>query len=419
MKNNKLRSMSWYFDRGLEKNALLLDASNLDWFEFPLFDIIKKEIYKTLEDSESDMDWGYSYPGGKTKLRQLIAEHETFIEKNNIIKEDVIVVGNGVTGVLNSVSQFLKSISVEIKKNSILYPVPAYSGLLKSLDFYGFNSIKINTNRKNNFSLTFEDIKKNYTEDTLAILITNPGNPACDFIKKNELTKIIDFAMDKKIYIIYDAIFEEAPIIFNEENPFTQIFNLSNNYENLIKIKGLSKDIPQLSDLRLGWSISKNKKFNKYVLDICEITNFSNSTFLESLAIKEMSLRVQVDKQETDYEVSNYLKEKKIYQDKINDGIKSAINFLQSCKIINDIVIPKIGNILFFKFDDKILSRYDIKDSHDLFVYILEKNNILITPGHVFGLPNNELWVRVTFSRNKIQFLDGLKKIVENFEVEI
>ena len=93
MNKEKKHSMSWYFDRGLERNALLLDASNLDWFDFPLFSNIKSEIYRILEDPNEDMDWGYSYPGGKTKLRKLISEHETYIEGTIINQEDVVVGG--------------------------------------------------------------------------------------------------------------------------------------------------------------------------------------------------------------------------------------------------------------------------------------------------------------------------------------
>ena len=68
---------------------------------------------------------------------------------------------------------------------------------------------------------------------------------------------------------------------------------------------------------------------------------------------------------------------------------------------------------MFIKIKKEICSKNNILDSHDLFVYILEKGNILITPGHVFGLKMEELWFRVTVSRGKEQFINGLKKIEE------
>ncbi len=410
MINNEKHSMSWYFDRGLEKKALLLDASNLDWFEFPLFSSIRKEIYRTLEDPSDDMDWGYSYPGGKNQLRELIAEHESFLEDTIIDKNDVIVGGNGVTGVLNFISQFLVKKSIELNKNGIIYPVPAYAGLLKSLTFYNLETTIINTSRENNYCLTYEDIVNNYNDNTIAILITNPGNPACCYIKDNDLRKIISFAKKKNIYIILDAIFEESP---NGTNKLARSFLLSNNYEKLIKIKGFSKDIPQLSDLRLGWSICKNNEFNKFMLELGEITNYSNSTFLESLGIVEMKTRVLKDKKETSNLIVEYNNEIENYHNKINETIKETIELVNNSSIFEDCIIPEAGNILFIKIKKEICSKNNILDSHDLFVYILEKGNILITPGHVFGLKMEELWFRVTVSRGKEQFINGLKKIEE------
>jgi hypothetical protein len=48
----------------------------------------------------------------------------------------------------------------------------------------------------------------------------------------------------------------------------------------------------------------------------------------------------------------------------------------------------------------------------------MEKENILITPSHVFGLPLEDISFRVTISRNKNQFMDGLKRIVNLFREE-
>lgn len=409
-KNDKKHSMSWYFDRGLERKALLLDASNLDWFTFPLFDCIKKEIYRTLEDPDEDMDWGYSYPGGKTKLRELIAKHETFIEKNNINLEDVVIGGNGVTGVLNFIGQYLKKEAELSHKAKILYPVPAYAGLLKNLKFYNLQPNIVKTDRKNKYCLTYKDVVDNYDDETLAILITNPGNPSCCYIDDKELLKIFNFAIEKNIYIILDAIFEESP---NNLKKHSSYFLDTDFYDKLIKIKGFSKDIPQLSDLRLGWSISKNKKFNDYMLELDEITNYSNSTFLESLGIIEMQQRVWIDQKINNDSVNQYKIELKKYHKKIKEGIECVLKFASISDVFEDYIVPEAGNVLFLKINKTYCNNLGIYDSHDLFVYILEQANILVTPGHVFGLEIDDLWFRITISRSSEQLLNGMKRIEE------
>lgn len=407
-------TMSQYFDVGLERNALLLDASNLDWFAFPLFSCIKREIYRTIEDPDEDMDWGYSYPGGKTKLRELISLHESYIEQENITPEEVIVGGNGTTGTLNFVAQIIAKENKFSNEAEIIYPVPAYEGLMKSLDFYGLVPKLVLMDKEVDYKMRLVDVQKAYTDKTVAILITNPGNPSCRFIDEGELKKIVDFCIEKNIYIIYDAIFEEAPMFCNK---FVPIFKLTNNYNKLIKIKGFSKDIPQLSDLRCGWTICKDHKFIEKLLELGEVTNFSNSTFLESLGIVEMTQRVNVDKKDTSKETLEYLKEKKQYQAQVIDLFNKAYEYLcKQNKVVDNVIYPDAGNIMYITLNKDCCNKKGVFTSHELFVYILEKENILVTPGHVFGLPLEDLSFRITISRGEKQFMDGLERIIKLFE---
>lgn len=407
-------TMSEYFDIGLERHALLMDASNLDWFTFPLFSCIRKEIYRTLEDPDEDMDWGYSYPGGKNKLRELIAKHESFLEGEEITPDEVIVGGNGTTGALNFVAQIIAKENHFAQDIEVIYPVPAYAGLMKSLTFYGLVPKIVFMDKENDYKMQLEDVKKAYTDKTVALLITNPANPSCKFIDEEELEKIVEFCIEKNIYIIYDAIFEEAPIF---EDKRVQIFKLAHDYKKLVKIKGFSKDIPQLSDLRCGWTVCKDLQFMNTLLELGEATNYSNSTFLEALGIVEMTQRVNVDNGSTDRDTLTYIEEKNVYHEQIITLFKEAYNYLMfQTDVVDNVVYPDAGNIMYITLNSEACHKKGVFTSHELFVYILEKENILITPGNVFGLPLEDLSFRVTISRGKEQFMDGLNRIVRLFK---
>lgn len=409
-------TMSQYFDIGLERHALLMDASNLDWFTFPLFSCIRNEIYRTLEDPDEDMDWGYSYPGGKIRLRELISMHESFIEGEEITPDEVIVGGNGTTGTLNFIAQIIAREYHFANDIEIIYPVPAYAGLKKSLTFYGIVPKVMPMDKANDYKMKLEDVKKAYTEKTVALLITNPANPACKFIDEDELKKIVEFCIEKNIYIIYDAIFEEAPMFNNKR---VQIFKLAHDYSKLIKIKGFSKDIPQLSDLRCGWTICKNPKFIEWLLELGEAVNYSNSTFLEALGIVEMTQRVNVDKGDKSPETLEYIAQKEQYHNQIITLFNDAYKYLMSQKdVVENVVYPDAGNIMYVTLKKEACNKKGVYTSHELFVYILEKENILVTPGNVFGIPLEDLSFRVTISRGYEQFMDGLKRIVELFKEE-
>ncbi len=414
MSNHKEKlTMSEYFDIGLARHALLMDASNLDWWEFPLFPSIRREIYRTLEDSNEDMDWGYSYPGGKSCLRKLIAVHESFIEREEIKPEEVIVGGNGTTGTLNFIAQVIAREYKFAQDIEFIYPVPAYAGLMKSMTFYGIVPKVVLMNKDNGYKMTLKDVEAAYTDKTVALLITNPANPVCLFIDEDELAKIIEFCIKKNIYIIYDAIFEESPMYNNKR---AKVFMLTHNYPKLIKIKGFSKDIPQLSDLRCGWTICKDPKFIDSLLELGEAVNYSNSTFLEALGIVEMDMRVKVDMGDTSPETLEYIREKNAYHYKIFSIFHDAYDYLMSqTDVVEDVVYPDAGNIMYITFKAEVCNKYGVYTSHEMFVHILEEENILVTPGHVFGLPLEDLGFRVTISRGHDQFMSGLKRIVELF----
>lgn len=409
-------TMSQYFEIGLERHALLMDASNLDWFTFPLFDCIRKEIYRTLEDTDEDMDWGYSYPGGKSRLRELIAQHESYLEGEEITPDEVIVGGNGTTGALNFVVQVIARKYKFANDIEFIYPVPAYAGLAKSLFFYGIKPKTILLGKENEYKMTYEDVVSGYTDKTVALLITNPANPACLFIDEGELKKIVDFCIEKNIYIIYDAIFEEAPMYHNKR---VEIFKLARDYKKLIKIKGFSKDIPQLSDLRSGWTICKNTQFIDRLLELGEAVNYSNSTFLEALGIVEMTQRVNVDKGATDEVTNQYRREKAQYHNQVTTLFRNAFEYLnENDDVVEHVIYPDAGNIMYITLKVSVCNKKGVYTSHELFVYILEHENILITPGNVFGLPLEDMSFRITISRGYDQFMDGLRRIVELFKEE-
>lgn len=411
--NNDKYNMSWYFDRALEKGALLLDGSNLNWFEYPLFDCIKDEINNILNQPRKDIDWGYTYPGGINKFRKLIALHETYIEDEQINKEDVLITGNGVTGVISFICRYLSQKSENDTRNELIYPVPSYSGLLTGFSGYSIKPHIVQTSRNNNYCLTLNDVKDNYNEKTLALLITNPNNPACCYFDENELKAIFDFAIQHDFYIILDAIFEESP---NISPKFIQSFKNTECYDKLIKIKGFSKDIPQLSDFRLGWSISKNKDFNDKMLEYGEFTNYSNSSFIEELGSTVMQHRVWLDQGVMNDSMKKYILNLKNYHNKIISSRNKVLDFIQNSDVFDDVIIPDAGNIIFASVNQEICHKQRINNSHEMFLFILEKTNILVTPGHVFGMNDDAFWFRITISNNIEVIMNGIRKIESIFK---
>lgn len=414
MNHKEKYTMTEYFDIAIDKGALLLDASNLDWLTFPLYTSIINEIHRQVDMRTIDFDWGYTSPGGKEALRKLVAKHESHIEKTKIETEDVIITGNGVTGALNYALQCILKLNNFKTGIKVMYAIPSYDGFDRALDFYEFEGVKIELKKQLDYRMTLEDVRKAYTDDVEVIIISNPSNPSVTFIEEDELVKILNFCIEKDLYIIYDAIFEESPSYTHREYP---VYPKVKDYPKFIKVKGLSKDAPHMCDFRCGWTICKNKKLNDLLLKVASSVNFSNSTFLENIEIVEMKNRVQIDEEEYTDSRYKYEEDKMIYTKLIQNTLIDAYKFLISQEdVVEHVIFPDCGNILYVTLSKEACSKKGVYTSHELFMYIMEKENISVTPGHCFGAPLEDLSFRVTISRGYDAFMDGIERIVKLFK---
>lgn len=414
MNHKEKYSMTEYFDIAIDNGALLLDASNLDWLTFPLYSCIRDEIHRQVDLRTIDFDWGYNSPGGKDELKELIAKHESHIEKTTIDKDEIVLTGNGTTGALNYVLQCILKLNHFNTGIKVMYGVPSYDGFDRALDFYEFKPVQILLQKDKDYRMTLDNVKKAYSKDCKVIIISNPSNPSVTFINKDEIEKILKFAIEKDMYIIYDAIFEESPSYTNSEYP---VYPIVKDYPKFIKVKGLSKDAPHLSDFRCGWTICKNKKLNELLLKVASSVNFSNSTFLENIEIAEMRNRVEIDENISSEYRYVYEEDKKLYNHMIKDTLNAAYDYLMSQNdVVENVIYPDCGNILYITLNKQACNKKGVYTSHELFMYIMEKENISITPGHCFGAPLEDLAFRVTISRGYDAFMNGIERIVKLFK---
>ena len=132
-----------------------------------------------------------------------------------------------------------------------------------------------------------------------------------------------------------------------------------------------------------------------------------------------MTQRVNIDNNNLTETTKKYIEEKNVYHSMIKDIFNTAYNYLIAQEdVIESVVVPDAGNIMHITIKSDVAKKFGVETSDDLFVYIMEKENILITPANVFGLPLEDISFRVTISRNKNQFMDGLKRIVNLFREE-
>lgn len=407
MKSNY--DMAWYFEKGLEKSAELLDDSNFCRDTFPIINSLEKELPNSIF---KEAELGYSYPGGKKSLRSLIAEHESYLEETPIHTENIIVHGGGCTGAIDNIFRTISKKCSKKRKLNVIIPVPVYPEIIKSVRYNGFNPIYLKTKRENGFQPTINEVNEVRDKDTNAIFITTPGNPAGVYINQQELIKIINLAIKEDYYFIIDSIFEETTLNFINQNIFQGLTNKSK----IIKIKGWSKDRPQLNDLRLSWTVSKNQEINDDLIEVETISKYSASKLSQLIAMIDIKYRLLQDKiksnekvcSEKEKLIKSYIANLHDIYSKINSGMKKAIKLMLENDCIVDVVTPDVGNLIFVRARDNP----KIKNSHELFLYLLDNANIAVTPGSLFFAPEKELWFRLSMTKKPDIFVDNVRKIL-------
>lgn len=184
------------------------DAVNLTIGEpdFEPFEPIKKAIVRALyEPSYKGAPRPCAYPPGSGiyELREEIAKK---VKRENGIEvsPNEIVITNGAEQGL-----FLSLLAILNPGEEILLPDPAFITYAAIARVISAIPTYYPLYEENEFRPTREDIEKNITEKTKAILINSPHNPTGAVYTKKDLEEIADLAVEHDLIIISDEPYEK------------------------------------------------------------------------------------------------------------------------------------------------------------------------------------------------------------------
>ena len=160
---------------------------------------MKKALYNATLEGHN----GYSLSEGDFELRKAIIKRE---KKRNNVEYDLnkICITSGVTESLQILLNALLN-----SNDEILVPGPTYPQYTLITLFNGAKPISYNCKETENWQPDVEDIRKNLSSKSKAIVIINPNNPTGALYSRKIIKKIIDLAGEYKIPIISDEIYDD------------------------------------------------------------------------------------------------------------------------------------------------------------------------------------------------------------------
>ncbi|MDE6067530.1 MAG: LL-diaminopimelate aminotransferase, partial [Treponemataceae bacterium] len=197
---------------------------------------------------------GYGDDFGSSDLRKKIAEE--FYPNENIEPDEVFISDGAKCDIARVQTLFGRDVNLAVQDPS--YPVyvdgSVIVGAADANNGSGYDGIVyMPCTAENNFFPDLSQVKKNSL-----IYFCSPNNPTGKVSSKEELTRLVEFALKNECIIIFDAAYSE---FVSDSNLPKSIFQIEGAKKCAIEVQSLSKPAG-FTGVRLGWSVvPKDLKF--------------------------------------------------------------------------------------------------------------------------------------------------------------
>lgn len=330
---------------------------------------------------------GYSSTLGVLPARKALSEFLSRDLPYNLSSDDVYIT----CGCTQAIEVILSVLSTP--NANILFPKPGYPyyeacAAFRSLEFRHFDLLP-----DKNWEVDLDSVESLADENTVAMVIINPGNPCGNVYEQQHLKKIAEAARKLGILVIADEVYDHLTF---GSNPFVPM-GMFGSIAPVITLGSISKRwiVP---GWRLGWLVTNDPnailKKHGVVDSIIGFLNISTdpTTFIQG-ALPQILESTKED----------------FYQKIIGIVRESADLSYAKIKQIPSFTCPYKPEGSMFVMVRLNLSLLDgIQDDLDFCVKLAKEESVIVLPGVGVGLKN---WVRITFAIEPSSLEDGMNRI--------
>lgn len=324
----------------------------------------------------------YTLNQGTAELRTAIAAK---LKRDNHLDYDIneIIVSNGAKQ-----SVFNAILATVNPGDEVIIPAPYWVSYPAMVHLADGVSVIIDTDERNGFKVTAEQLRKTVTPKTKMFILCNPSNPTGSAYTKDELQQIADVALENNFYVLSDEIYEK--MVYDDFN-FVSFPSLHHELKKkTILVNGVSKTYA-MTGWRIGYAAGPEAVING-INKIQSHTTSHASSISQSAAIEAVAGPQYI----IDEMLIEFRKRREyIYNELIS--IKGVSCYKPEGAFY---LFPNIST--FFHHHTETLK---IESSFDFALFLLHEAHIAVVPGSAFG---KEGYIRLSYATS----MDHLKEAV-------
>ncbi len=317
----------------------------------------------------------YSANAGIIELRKVLAKHIKNEYNICVDPETEIMVSVGGMGAL-----YISLASLIDEGDEVIVLAPYYVNYIQMIKMAGGIPVVVNSNEKNGFIPTKEQIENAITKKTVAIILNSPCNPTGTAFGDDILDEISEIAIQNDLVVISDEVY--SYLIYDNKN-HSSIFTREGMRERTVLIDSLSKRF-SMTGYRVGYAVAPEQLIDT-MTKLQE--NIAACTPLPSQYAGTVAYEKCIDDKSM----------LKTFQER-RDYITKAINLIDglSCKT------PEGTFYLFVNIEKTGIKSIEFTEK------LLKEQHIAVAPGVTYG-DNYDDFVRIAFTLE----LDKLQLAVE------
>ncbi len=370
--------------RELKSKGIDIIGLSLGEPDFNIPDFIKQAAVKAINDNYNS----YTPVDGYLDLKEAISRK--FLRDNKLsYSTNQIVVSTGAKQSIANVVEAMISPGDEV---ILLAPFwVSYSAMIK---ICGGVPVVVKSDIGSNFKVTASEIEYHITSKTKMIIINSPNNPSGSVYNEIELREIGKMLENyPEIFILSDEIYEHINYGL-EHFSFASIREM---YNRTITVNGVAKAFA-MTGWRIGYLGAP-----EWLAKACVKLQGQSTSGANCIAQKATIAALDANIDRIKYMIDEFSQRKKM--------IINLLSNIKGFKLNNPdgafYIFPDISY-----FFGKTINGFEIKNSTDFSLFLLEKAHVATVTGEAFGAPNN---IRISYAASRENIKEAIDRIKSVF----